>query len=277
MGTRDLNLLVVEDDDWNGTSPYDRGNNVVGFVQTHLGAELVAKQDGFSMYEFETNFQPMWARDKSGGTSDLQREADLHRLLDQRSPVCNFILLRVGESGADRRGLMKTHPFENHPRYVELLHEYNSQISGATEASETNSRFDQYVKSLEDLCSIISDTVQGGRLKETDIPDDYRALVEQMAKCNAIRADLDSKPHAISTNFHGDQPVSLDPHVEAAITKLTYNEAQDLLDEHCGVGCHDEHDLEEMQDKVRSAVLHGTIPASELLSETSPQTPRMRA
>lgn len=45
-----------------------------------------------------------------------------------------------------------------------------------------------YVDKLERLWDMLSEAVEGGRLTEADIPDDYAALVSQMGKCNAALA-----------------------------------------------------------------------------------------
>lgn len=41
---------------------------------------------------------------------------------------------------------------------------------------------DPYVAALEKLWDILSDTIEGGRLLETDLPVDYDAMVRQMEK-----------------------------------------------------------------------------------------------
>lgn len=35
-----------------------------------------------------------------------------------------------------------------------------------------------------DLHDMLSDMIEGGRLTEADIPDDYQALLEQIDRCN---------------------------------------------------------------------------------------------
>jgi hypothetical protein len=44
-----------------------------------------------------------------------------------------------------------------------------------------------YIQELEKLWDMLSDTVEDGRLKEVDIPDDYEALVLQMVNCEQAR------------------------------------------------------------------------------------------
>ena len=50
-----------------------------------------------------------------------------------------------------------------------------------------------YVKPLEHLWDMLSDCIESGRLQEADLPDDYAALVEQMATCNRLYEALDKE------------------------------------------------------------------------------------
>ena len=45
----------------------------------------------------------------------------------------------------------------------------------------------RYIRALEKLWDMLSDAVEGGRLKKEDIPDDYEALVGQMVECEVAR------------------------------------------------------------------------------------------
>lgn len=45
----------------------------------------------------------------------------------------------------------------------------------------------KYISALEELWDLVSDVVEGGRLTEVDLPDDYRALVEKMQECERLR------------------------------------------------------------------------------------------
>lgn len=49
------------------------------------------------------------------------------------------------------------------------------------------SREVRYIDSLELLWDMLSDTIEGGRLTESDIPDDYAALVTVMQECERLR------------------------------------------------------------------------------------------
>lgn len=40
------------------------------------------------------------------------------------------------------------------------------------------------------LHDMLSDMIEGGRLTEGDIPDDYTALVEQLEQCNAYYEEM---------------------------------------------------------------------------------------
>ena len=41
-----------------------------------------------------------------------------------------------------------------------------------------------------ELHDMLSDMIEGGRLTEGDIPDDYAALVEQLEQCNAYYEEM---------------------------------------------------------------------------------------
>lgn len=45
-----------------------------------------------------------------------------------------------------------------------------------------------YIRELEKLCSMLSDAIEEGRLTESDIPDNYQAIVYQMRECEKKRA-----------------------------------------------------------------------------------------
>jgi len=45
-----------------------------------------------------------------------------------------------------------------------------------------------YVDALERLWDMLSDCVEGGRLTEGNLPDDYAALVRQMVKLTGLEA-----------------------------------------------------------------------------------------
>lgn len=45
-----------------------------------------------------------------------------------------------------------------------------------------------YIRELEKLWDMLSDAIEGGRLTESDIPDDYQAIVYQMRECKKKRA-----------------------------------------------------------------------------------------
>lgn len=47
-----------------------------------------------------------------------------------------------------------------------------------------------HIATLEALWDVLSDTIESGRLCESDIPDDYKALVEWMVACAASQEQL---------------------------------------------------------------------------------------
>ena len=48
----------------------------------------------------------------------------------------------------------------------------------------------EVVKDYSRLHDMVSDAIEGGRLTEADIPDDYKAIVGQLVKCNAALENL---------------------------------------------------------------------------------------
>ncbi|MCP1674322.1 hypothetical protein J2T57_001424 [Natronocella acetinitrilica] len=54
----------------------------------------------------------------------------------------------------------------------------------------------QYIQELERLWDFVSDMVEGGRLSEELVPDDYQALVSQMSeRCEPARLAHQGVPH----------------------------------------------------------------------------------
>jgi hypothetical protein len=56
------------------------------------------------------------------------------------------------------------------------------QTIGFQSGDMLNAEESQYFDQLEHLWDMLSDCIEGGRLTEADIPDDYKALVKQMVK-----------------------------------------------------------------------------------------------
>lgn len=65
--------------------------------------------------------------------------------------------------------------------------------------------------------------------------------------------------------------------LEQAIENLSFDEAQDLLDNFCGVGCNDEHGVESLRKQVRQAYFNGDIPVCELTGGNTPWLPHQIA
>ena len=49
---------------------------------------------------------------------------------------------------------------------------------------------DDLLSAYFELHDMLSDMIEGGRLTEGDIPDDYAALVEQLEQCNAYYEEV---------------------------------------------------------------------------------------
>lgn len=60
------------------------------------------------------------------------------------------------------------------------------------------------------------------------------------------------------------------PELEQAIESLSYVDAQDLLDNFCGAGIDDEHEVEVMRVQVRKAYFKGDIPGPEIMQHANP-------
>ena len=61
------------------------------------------------------------------------------------------------------------------------LREHEAEQTAMTEAEANRDTVKQY----ERLHDGLSDMIEGGRLIEDDIPDDYQWLVETLVQCNA--------------------------------------------------------------------------------------------
>lgn len=60
----------------------------------------------------------------------------------------------------------------------------HTPINGGDTVDVVNAHYDtlrQVVAGYDRLHDLLSDLIEGGRLKEADIPDDYQAIVEQLA------------------------------------------------------------------------------------------------
>jgi hypothetical protein len=64
-------------------------------------------------------------------------------------------------------------------------------VAGLQHGDMLTEREATYILELEKLWDMLSDTVEGGRLTEADIPDDYQALVSQMVKLAGIEGAKD--------------------------------------------------------------------------------------
>ena len=60
-----------------------------------------------------------------------------------------------------------------------------------------------YVAKLEKLWDVVSDCIEGERLKEGDLPDDYRAIVAAITEAQNARAQLTN--NVITPDFNPDQ------------------------------------------------------------------------
>lgn len=100
MGMRSNNYLALK-------APHVLGPD----VQKYLAESLVESNQGGSLYTWETNITPMWAR--LGRVHDLLEEVAIHQFL-AALPAGDFLMKRSGDD-AGVFGLWQSHDFREHP------------------------------------------------------------------------------------------------------------------------------------------------------------------
>lgn len=118
MGTRSLNYLVLRRRLWRPTAV------------SQLIGDCVESTSTASLFIFESNFTPMFARDGRGEhcAFDLEQEVALQRFLGC-IPADDFRLVRAGEEfGA--RGMWTDHPFTADRRVVGIDKAYSDGAAG---------------------------------------------------------------------------------------------------------------------------------------------------
>lgn len=127
MGTRSMNYLVLASHLW-------RPAAVSAVIGERVGSTHLA-----SLFIFESNFTPMWARDTKGDhcTFDLEQEVELQKYLGTIQ-AADFRLVRAGEEFGSR-GEWIDHPFIADHRVVHLQREFSAGISQPSEVSPHHS------------------------------------------------------------------------------------------------------------------------------------------
>lgn len=120
MGIRSMNYIVLKP-----------GIKLTEAVSKYLNkdrAEIVSDERGI-LIAYESNFQPMWARDGRGEhcTFDLEEEIAVHRFLGSL-PVESFYMKRAGEQ-CDYRGKWEDHDFQDWDTVQEIEADYLARES----------------------------------------------------------------------------------------------------------------------------------------------------
>jgi hypothetical protein len=129
MGNRSQNILAIKD-----------GHELSFEVKKYLSSALVAKDKNGTLYSWETNITPMWARDEKGEhcVNDLLEEVAIHQFLSAL-PRSDFYLLRVGDDSGVR-GTWDSHSFRHDPRVVEIESDLRSLTNDPTSSHCITSR-----------------------------------------------------------------------------------------------------------------------------------------
>lgn len=97
-------------------------------VKKYLDDALVETTNQGSLYVFESNFTPMWARDGLGPNcvNDLIEEIAIHSYLGSL-PVNDFFMKRAGEE-CGTRGEWVDHPFASNVQVESISRAYDNQL-----------------------------------------------------------------------------------------------------------------------------------------------------
>ena len=115
MGSRSMNYIALK--------PGVKLTEAVSKYLNKATAEIVADERG-TLFVYESNFTPMWARDGHGEncTFDLEEEIAIQRYLGS-IPVEAFYMKRAGEQ-CDYRGKWEDHAFKAHDTVLEIEADY---------------------------------------------------------------------------------------------------------------------------------------------------------
>jgi len=110
MGIRSSNYLVL-------SVAAMAGKEMTVLVKDLLDDPVETREDA-SLFSFESNISPLWARDAHRSVLDLRQELELQEYLNQFA-VTDFRLLRDGDQ-PDHRGQWLAHPFSQDPDILEF-------------------------------------------------------------------------------------------------------------------------------------------------------------
>lgn len=113
MGTRSMNYLVMK-----------VGVALTPAVAVHLRAAHVVSDVRGSLFVWETNFTPLWARDGKGErcTADLDEEVVIQRYLGTLN-LLDFRMMRAGDECCTR-GQWDEHGFASHQEVIDIEASY---------------------------------------------------------------------------------------------------------------------------------------------------------
>lgn len=122
MGSRSMNYIALQ--------PSVTLTEAVSKYLNKSTAEIVADARG-TLFVYESNFTPMWARDGRGEncTYDLEEEMAVHRFLGS-IPVEAFYMKRAGAQ-CDHRGKWEDHAFKGHDTVLEIESDYQAALAEA--------------------------------------------------------------------------------------------------------------------------------------------------
>lgn len=117
MGTRSNNILAIH-----------TGYPLPPEVAKYLGPALVDTNHDGSLYVWESNFTPMWARNGKGPNcvDDLLEEAAIQSFLGT-IPAQDFYMKRAGEE-CDSRGEWELHSFRQYDEVIAVEQQYSAAL-----------------------------------------------------------------------------------------------------------------------------------------------------
>lgn len=118
MGIRSENYIAIK-------PGIEMTNAIKKFINDENGT-LVINEFG-TLFMYESNFTPMWARSSSlGCVADLQEELAIQQFLGEIGET-NFYMKRAGEQN-DWRGQWNNHPFDRYDFVRNIESEYQASV-----------------------------------------------------------------------------------------------------------------------------------------------------
>lgn len=134
MGIRSMNYLALRSD----------ADLSIGVLPHLMDARKTKTPEG-TLFVFESNFTPMWAREGRGEhcVADLESEIEIQRFLGTLEPD-QFFMVRAGaDAECGKRGKWLDHPFAADEDVVGISVEYNSLTRDVSDDETENNTGDQ--------------------------------------------------------------------------------------------------------------------------------------